>query len=73
MKSDTLKNHEEFTQKISSFMDGMSPTRGASVFEKNDLCPPEDLFVKNSWNTYTKQNRIPSMKGIFLHQNWEKK
>ena len=52
------KIHEEFTQKISSFMDGMSPTRGPSVFEKNDLCPQEDLFVLNSWNTYTKQNRV---------------
>ena len=48
MKSETLKYHEEFTQKISSFMDGMSPTRGASVFEKSDLCQPEDFFVKNS-------------------------
>lgn len=48
MKNDPLKIHEEFTQKISSFMDGMSPTRGPSVFEKNDLCPQEDLFVLNS-------------------------
>ena len=48
MKSNPLKIHEEFTQKISSFMDGMSPTKGPSVFEKNDLCPQEDLFVLNS-------------------------
>ena len=48
MKNDPLKIHEEFTQKISSFMDEMSPIRGPSVFEKNDLCPQEDLFVKNS-------------------------
>ena len=48
MNSDPLKINEEFKQKISSFMDRVSPIRGPSVFEKNDLCPQEDLFVLNS-------------------------
>ena len=51
MNSDPLKINEEFTQEISSFMDGMSPIRGPSVFEKNDQCPQEDLIILNSWNT----------------------